>query len=146
MQHNTGIFALTAFYFALFSFYFVVIHHRKLRKNLLAASFGSHMCRPLGPVPLPFRADESVSPCQCPHRSCGTERGSALHRGGHKTEMGAMEILFLCVYLCFTVIVFFRCVGTIQQHLAVARCLEFQSQLLFLPSEILYLTSIFFPN
>lgn len=73
---------------------------RKLWANLLAATLGTHMCCPMGPVPLPSRADEPVSSCQCPHRSNGTERGSALH-GGRDRKEGRRKrwTLFLSLFM-----------------------------------------------
>lgn len=44
------------------------------------------MCRSVGPVPLISGAYEPVSPCECPHRSRGTARGSALHGGRDGSE------------------------------------------------------------
>lgn len=69
---------------------FVILNYlsscRKLWANLLAATLGAYMCRPLGPVPLVFRAYEPVSSRKCPYRSHGAARGGALHGGRDRRE------------------------------------------------------------
>lgn len=46
----------------------------------------------MGPVSVPFRADEPMSPRQRPHRSGGSERRSSLHRGEEEEKTKTLFI------------------------------------------------------
>lgn len=110
-----------------------LILRRKLRANLLAATFVTHLRRLVGPVSVPFRADEPMPSRQRPHRSGGSERRSSLHRGEEEEEK-TTKTSFISG-LTLSGFVFFSCVDTTRLLQAAARCSESRSPLLSLRSE-----------
>lgn len=111
-----------------------VVSQRKYRAYLPAVTPRPHMHCPLGPVSLPFRVNESVSPCQCPHRPTGTKRRSALYWG---KMFFTVNVLSLSLSIIIWWLHIFRCVAMIQQRLPVIPYSESPSQSLSQQSKTL---------